>query len=123
MKKIYQLMTAIVIALFIVLLPSMVKAADEEKTITLEGIYITSPAGEYKTGDTLKFEARFSENLASNTNIPTLNIKIGEKKEYMSKSNSKVENNIIKYEFEITDTNAGKVSFESYEKPTYGVMN
>ena len=77
MKRIYQLMTAIVIALFIVLLPSMVKAADEEKTITLEGIYITSPAGEYKTGDTLKFEARFSENLASDSNVPTLQVKIG----------------------------------------------
>lgn len=121
MKRIYQLMTAIVIALFIVLLPSMVKAADEEKTITLEGVYITSPAGEYKTGDTIKFEARFSENLASNTNIPTLSIKIGEKKE--STYNGKVENNIIKYEFEVTDYIAGKVTFESYEKPLYGVMN
>ena len=121
MKRIYQLMTAIVIALFIVLLPSMVKAADEEKTITLEGVYITSPAGEYKTGDTLKFEARFSENLASDNRVPTLRIKIGEKSSGIYNEKS-IENNVIKYELEIQESNVGKVSFEDYDITT-GIKN
>lgn len=108
MKKIYQLMTAIVIALFIVLLPSMVKAADEEKTITLEGIYITSPAGEYKTGDTLKFEARFSEAIAQDE-YETFFIKIGEveKKVYEIE---KIDGNVIKYNYTVPDYSAGKIT-------------
>ena len=121
MKRIYQLMTAIVIALFIVLLPSMVKAADEEKTITLEGIYITSPAGEYKTGDTLKFEARFSEHLASDSNVPTLQVKIGENKQTVYDGKS-VEGNVIKYELTIPEYVAGKVSLLKYET-AYSIKN
>lgn len=111
MKRIYQLMTAIVIALFIILLPSMVKAAE---SITLEGVYITSPAGEYKTGDTLKFEARFSENLASDSYVPQLQVKIGENKKTVYDGKS-IEGNVIKYELTIPEYVAGKVSLLDYQ--------
>lgn len=105
MKRIYQLMTAIVIALFIVLLPSMVKAAED---ITLEGIYITSQEGEYKSGDTLNFEMRFSDAISTNESF-SFNIKIGEVERKVYEI-EEIDGNVIKYKYTVPEYSSGKIT-------------
>ena len=117
MKKIYRIIVSIVIILAISLLPNISKAVDGEplSSVTLNGVYITSNAGEYKTGDKITFEARFSENIKKSTSsLPSLQIKIGETTRTMQASEESINGNILKFEHEIDKNEAGTVTFGNF---------
>ena len=84
MKKTNKIIMMLIIALMISILP-VVSNADTTATkdnatestkdpttetttpLTLEGVYITSKAGEYKIGDVITFEVRFSDKIQEYT--------------------------------------------------------
>lgn len=117
MKKIYRIIVSIVIILAISLLPNISKAVDGEplSSVILNGVYITSNAGEYKTGDKITFEARFSENIKKSTSsLPSLQIKIGETARTIYVSEENINGNILKFEYEIDKNEAGTVTFGNF---------
>ena len=76
MKKIYQLTIMLVMAIIMLISIPRFSYAESTSSASIDGVYITSNEGTYKTGDTISFEVRFSEEIQ----IPyalRLKIKIG----------------------------------------------
>lgn len=113
MKRIYKSIMILIITLSIILLPSMVNAesGSADNNITLEGVYITSKEGKYKTGDVLEFEVRFSDEIK----LPNLAliIKFGENSKPIYPVKAENQGKVLKYSYELEDSKAGKVTFES----------
>lgn len=131
MKKTNKIIMMLIIALMISILP-VVSNADTTATkdnatestkdpttetttpLTLEGVYITSKAGEYKIGDVITFEVRFSDKIQEYTK-PSLEIKIGERKKTIYTSEQiKYLDKAIQYSYTITREDMGKVTFSKF---------
>lgn len=86
--------------------------AKNTSSASIDGVYITSNEGTYKTGDTISFEVRFSEDIE----IPLvlrLKIKIGENSRSVDQLDEEGQGKIIKYSYTIKENDSGKITFES----------
>ncbi len=76
--------------------------AKNTSSASIDGVYITSNEGTYKTGDTISFEVRFSEDIE----IPLvlrLKIKIGENSRSVDQLDEEGQGKIIKYSYTIKE--------------------
>ena len=116
MKMRKSIMLKIIFIITIVMLtiiPNFVYAENgETSNVTLDGVYITSNEGTYKTGDTISFEVRFSEDIEIPL-ILRLNIKIGENSKNVDQLEGESKGRTIKYSYTIQENDSGKISFGS----------
>ena len=137
MNKICKLMLMLIVASMISIVPVVsnaetsstkdnvtesTKAPTTESTkeatttpITIEGVYITSKAGEYKTDDVITFEVRFSDDISLEKFGPSLQINIGEITRTAKRIYEQKNGKIIKYEYTIGEYDSGKITFKSLE--------
>lgn len=112
MKKIYQLTIMLIMAIIMLISIPRFSYAESTSSASIDGVYITSNEGTYKTGDTISFEVRFSEEIQ----IPyalRLKIKIGENSKTVDQIDTEGQGKIIKYSYTITEYDSGKITFES----------
>lgn len=112
MKKTYQLTISFIIAIITLILIPTFAYAENANNVSIDGVYITSSEGTYKTGDTISFEVRFSEDIE----IPLvlrLKIKIGENSRSVEQLDEEGQGKIIKYSYTIKENDSGKITFES----------
>lgn len=112
MKKIYQLTIMFIMAIIMLIAIPRFSFAENTSSVSIDGVYITSNEGTYKTGDTISFEVRFSEEIQ----IPyalRLKIKIGENSRSVDQLDEEGQGKIIKYSYTIKENDSGKITFES----------
>ena len=112
MKKIYQLTIMFIMAIIMLIAIPRFSFAENTSSVSIDGVYITSNEGTYKTGDTISFEVRFSEDIE----IPLvlrLKIKIGENSRSVDQLDEEGQGKIIKYSYTIKENDSGKITFES----------
>lgn len=81
---------------------------------TVKSIQVTDPKeGTYKSGQTIKIRAYFSENITGDS-VPTLKIKFGTSPE-RELTNGTIKSNYIEYSYDIQATDVGQIATVSFE--------
>lgn len=115
--KTKKLLLFLGIILMMLIVPSIVNAADS--TVTLQDLSVTSPeSGTYKTGQVITIVATFSDTVVGEENyVPTLRLKFGASENYgdVSLYKGNISDNKITYTYTITETDSGTLSLKSFQ--------
>lgn len=115
--KTKKLLLFLGIILMMIIVPSIVNAADS--TVTLQDLSVTSPeSGTYKTGQVITIVATFSDTIvAEDDYLPTLRLKFGTSENYgdIRISDGTINDNKITYTYTIEEEDSGTLTLESFD--------
>ncbi len=110
----------VLLSLVLILLGSLtmtlckVQAAEPADLETLQKLEIVTPAGEYKTGDTISFKATFEKDIAGLTTTGSLKIGFSESKQEREIFSNTAVNNTVTYQYTIKEEDKGTLTFKMY---------
>ena len=119
MKRLKSIVTVMLVLLTLLVISTNVQAVEAEDFRGLQTLEIVTPAGEYKTGDTITFVATFANNIAGYTGITqSLKIKFSESNTEGYMAVGTAVDNKITYQYTITEQDKGTLTLKMYSIKT-----